>query len=328
MSQELSLDFNGYLGMINAQELAEYVAYNKERIEVYYKKEVLKLPPPWTEHKWISSFKFTNVFRKHDRQTVWAIDNILNNKDLSWESKALNVVLFQLINRGDSYLERFGNRVLPLYEMSREEIIKMGLEEKRRYEEGPPYSSPCQSNAYFLSTAAKMGNEYAPPEIHYTNAARAYLVKEWNDPILWAWTAPFAYEALDHLYTVPALGGFMAYQCWATMAYSAETKYTDNDAIVCGPGTTRGIWYMLDRNNPPGGFELFLEWWHQNIKDICAHYGLEWAPEVWLHFMPENERFYTRQMWTNSFCEFAKLYKLNHEETIRARWYDFRPYEK
>lgn len=322
MSTPLGLHYEGLLGMINPEELREYVEYNRERTEVYYKKEVLKLPPPWTEHKWISKFKFTNVFRKHDRETVWAIKNILENDSLSWESKALNVVLFQMINRGDSYMDRF-NRILPLYEMSYDDIYHMGREELRRYEDGPPFTAPQQSNAYFLSTAVKMANEVCPEDIKYSVAARAYLVKTYSDPILWAWKSPFATEAIEHLLQVSGLGPFMAYQCWATMSYSKETAYTDNDAIVCGPGTQDGVWYMLNDQNPPCGYQLFVEWWYQNIKEICAHFGYAWEPEKWFHFMPEDERFYTRQMFTNSFCEFSKLHKLNHEIRMRPRWYRF-----
>ena len=43
-----------------------YIKYQKERTNVYYKKEVLKESPPWTEWDVLQKYKFTNTIRELD----------------------------------------------------------------------------------------------------------------------------------------------------------------------------------------------------------------------------------------------------------------------
>ena len=46
-----------------------YIKYQKERTNVYYKKEVLKESAPWTEWDVLQKYKFTNTRRELDRKT-------------------------------------------------------------------------------------------------------------------------------------------------------------------------------------------------------------------------------------------------------------------
>lgn len=296
------------------------VDYTKARCEVYYKKEIQKLPYPWTEHKWLSSFKFTNVKRWMDRETKWAITNILENDSLSEESKALNVCLFQMINRGDSYMERF-HRVLPVHEMSFDEIHDLALKE---VENEPNCVTPLQSNAYFLSSVRKCANDIVPEDMKYTNSGTVWLVKANTESILAAWNAETADECMANLYDVSSLGDFLAYQVFATMSYSKSTKFSDNDYVSCGPGTKNGSWRLLGKSNPEEGFEDFIRFLQDNIVDLCRYHELEWNIEEWLHYLPEDQRRFTLQDWTNSMCELSKLCKLTYNEPMRFRWYKVR----
>lgn len=295
------------------------VEYTEARAEVYYKKEILKESPPWTNHEWLQSFKFTNVKRWLDRETKWAINNILNNDSLSWQSKALNVTLFQMINRGDSYMERF-HKVLDIYEMSYDDILELA---RKEIENEPNCKSPLQSNAYFLSSVRKCANDIVQEEIKYTNCSVVWLVKDNTDEILEAWKSDNASDCMDHLRTVPSLGAFLAYQVFATMSYSPETKYTDDDYVSCGPGTCNGSWRLLGKVNPEEGFESFIRWLKINIYELCEYHGLKWDIKSWLHYLPEDQREFTHQDWTNAMCELSKLCKLTYNEPMRYRWYKF-----
>jgi len=59
------------------EEMEIFWRFIAERHSIYKKKEIEKLPPPWTDDPILSSFKFTNVVRSTDPGTRYVIDKIL-----------------------------------------------------------------------------------------------------------------------------------------------------------------------------------------------------------------------------------------------------------
>ena len=45
---------------------------------------------PWTNDKILQSFRFTNIKRTQDRESLWLINNICNNVNLSYKDKIFN----------------------------------------------------------------------------------------------------------------------------------------------------------------------------------------------------------------------------------------------
>jgi hypothetical protein len=74
---------------INKDNFKLYCHYNKERSSIYYKKEILKEPPHWTSDKILQKYKFTNIHRKHDKESKWLINNIINLEHISQSDKIL-----------------------------------------------------------------------------------------------------------------------------------------------------------------------------------------------------------------------------------------------
>lgn len=73
----------------------------RDRYLVHVRKDIQRLPAPWTENVILRQVKFCNVRREHDRQSVNLIVNIVNNKELTLADKMFNCVLFRMFNLWD-----------------------------------------------------------------------------------------------------------------------------------------------------------------------------------------------------------------------------------
>ena len=61
-----------------------------DRQLIWYKKEVLLLPPPWTDDPVLGKYKFCNVYRELDRGSKYLIKTVISNPLLSPEVKFFN----------------------------------------------------------------------------------------------------------------------------------------------------------------------------------------------------------------------------------------------
>lgn len=72
-----------------------------ERYKIHVRKDVQRLPSPWTENEILRQVKFCNVRREHDRQSQHLIRNIVENKNLTLADKMFNCLLFRMFNMWD-----------------------------------------------------------------------------------------------------------------------------------------------------------------------------------------------------------------------------------
>lgn len=72
-----------------------------ERYKIHVKKDVQRLPAPWTDNPILRQVKFCNVRREHDRQSLNLINNIVNNDALGMADKMFNCVMFRMFNLWD-----------------------------------------------------------------------------------------------------------------------------------------------------------------------------------------------------------------------------------
>jgi hypothetical protein len=73
-----------------------------ERYKIHYLKDVEKKSAPWTKDLILKKYRFTNVKRYHDKETIYLIENIVKS-DLSLEEKILNVFIFRAWNKSNSF---------------------------------------------------------------------------------------------------------------------------------------------------------------------------------------------------------------------------------
>ena len=76
--------------ILNENVIREWFYHQRERTSIYYKKEILKHPPYWTDDEILRSYKFVNTKRTWDRETKWLLANVINNSNVSYENKILN----------------------------------------------------------------------------------------------------------------------------------------------------------------------------------------------------------------------------------------------
>ncbi|CAB5508919.1 hypothetical protein [Salmonella phage Se_EM4] len=72
-----------------------------DRYQIHVRKDVQRLPAPWTNNPILRQVKFCNVRREHDRQSLNLINNIVKNDALSMADKMFNCVLFRMFNLWD-----------------------------------------------------------------------------------------------------------------------------------------------------------------------------------------------------------------------------------
>lgn len=73
----------------------------RDRYQIHVKKDVQRLPAPWTDNPILRQVKFCNVRREHDRQSLNLINNIVMNDALGMADKMFNCVLFRMFNLWD-----------------------------------------------------------------------------------------------------------------------------------------------------------------------------------------------------------------------------------
>ncbi|EJS6255395.1 hypothetical protein N1226_005215, partial [Escherichia coli] len=73
----------------------------RDRYQIHVKKDVQRLPAPWTDNPILRQVKFCNVRREHDRQSLNLINNIAKNDALGMADKMFNCVMFRMFNLWD-----------------------------------------------------------------------------------------------------------------------------------------------------------------------------------------------------------------------------------
>ncbi len=91
--------------VLNDNVIREWFHHQRERTSIYYKKEILFLPPYWTDDEILKNYKFVNTKRTWDRETKWLLKNVINNHSVSYDNKILNSFLFRVINKSDTLRE-------------------------------------------------------------------------------------------------------------------------------------------------------------------------------------------------------------------------------
>ena len=88
--------------LLNEKVIREWFFHQRERTSIYFKKEILKSPPIWTEDDVLKKYKFVNTKRTWDRQTKWLLKNVINHSNISYRDKLLNCFLFRVLNKGET----------------------------------------------------------------------------------------------------------------------------------------------------------------------------------------------------------------------------------
>lgn len=288
------------LNIENFKHLYDWIT---DRYMVHIRKDVQKLPAPWTDNPIIREFRFTNVRREHDKETKWVIENICN-ADLSPANKWMNLILFRMINKSETC-----RNFMPI------DFENVNWVKIYDYVENAPEDYPFFTSAFYTS-GMKMGickalgysGENRRIEgIKPIYAVISYCKKLYDEENLiyqigQSVTAQGIFNALQK---VSGIGYFLAYQILVDYTYCPESLVSENEFVVAGPGARRGLDLVF--NNRDGmTYEESLFWLRDNWLMICQWLGLPWdANAIFTDLEPE-DRYMNVMSLQNCHCEISK----------------------
>lgn len=291
--------------IFNDDQLRLFHHYFTERYLIYKRKEIDKLPAPWTDDKVLKKFKFTNIRRETDRNSRWLIDNIINNEFINYYEKIYRCILFRLYNNIDT-------------------AELLGLGDPMFFAGNWVYNSckriaSCPPGTRFYINAYKTGGTKRGLVTSYPYANKdegpLFLIKDLMDK-------EFDLKLINSkdqsecFYTIRnsilGVGNFIAYQLFVDLTYIKEFPFSENEFTVAGPGCYFGLEMLLeDRCNFNGlSPEEMIFWLRDNLHKEFERLGLEWNLNKLMDNLPEYDRCLNVMMLENCMCEFSKYYAL------------------
>lgn len=331
---------------LDLDELKIHHLYLTERHEIYKKKEILKLPQDqWTQDEVFKKYRFTNVRRELDRESIWLINNISENENLSQKDKILNTILFRTFNKSETS---------KLIDMPIKNFEDIDLDQYKKIFIDKKYQDPNYVffTPAFMTGGLKKGNAFkVPPYVRrvatiinpdgslqepqeyikardFVNANDGYDIVEWEkniptrmlrfvqrecnegivEDILNCNTQEEVYERLCG---VSGFGHFLAYQIFVDFTYISEFKFSENEFSVAGPGAESGL-DLIFKDRDGMTYDECMFWLRDNIEKIWGENNLEYYPQQLFDHLPEYDRCYNVMMIENSLCELSKLSRAKH----------------
>lgn len=316
-----------------------------DRYRVHKRKDVKKLPAPWTKNPILQEYKFTNVRREHDRQTKYLIYNITNNLSLTLEDKIVNSVLFRAWNNWNTlkdfgfpypaqglYNPEFKDALRPRYEALAEKDPDR-LWYNNAYNQGGTKCAWKFAHGNRLSRPYKFGDEDEMGDPEYEDYERAIPLRPLHigvwmgedhvvDKLL---KAEDQLEAFEILKTMRGFADFLAYQVFVDLTYIEEFPFSENEFTIAGPGCKKGLDYIfIDRDGMT--YEECIFWLRDNINttdynlfnndklyDIEEEKGYvhKEYDAYWLfNDLPEYDRCMNVMSLENCMCELSKYIRV------------------
>lgn len=285
-----------------------------DRQEIWYKRNILQLPQPWSDDEIFQTFKFCNVYRELDGGTL-AIRKYLQELH-SPEQKLFNIIAYRFFNRRDTIEKLFGGLLDPnnfdikTYEKRLDKIKK---------------KESIFSNAYLICSHP-YDSSYRPKDKHVQillmlNNLRPKLhemIKELR-----------SHTPQEGLYVirdyVKMTGPFLAGQILLDTTYAGNiVNYNSNDFLVVGPGANWGLKIIFNMNNALANEKCRLL--HANQKEEFAtlkeNTGKDWFAVRWQNPNYPNAPYLSLHDIQNSLCEFRKYWRLKGNEKAKKRYFN------
>lgn len=247
---------------VNWTNMRLYWYWIAERMNIWYKRTVLREPQPWTNDIILQENKFTNVFRDLDRGTVVYIKEILSKMDepcddifTRVEEVVLNTQIYRLFLKYDTW-KQIGFIYLKTY--------------KEQWEQAKANLRRMKANGETIWHAAYFVNDLKSanpnPDTNFDKLENAICLCEQFYKYLYD-TTEFIMnhdmkECLEYLNHFPAIGDFTVYEwlCDWGMAYkhiqNAFVNWTDDSYVNIGPGNKMGLDFIFEDKGNLDYYEL------------------------------------------------------------------------
>jgi hypothetical protein len=287
---------------LNEENFKHLYNFIVRRYMIHKRKDVKKLPPPWTKDPILQEFKFTNVRREHDRETRWVIDNIVNHPTLTYEEKLMNIILFRMYNKSAT-LEIFGG---PIHFPIKDFMFKY-IEDKLK---SKAYDDP--KYAFFTNAFLTCGLKVALGNMEHTNdkfmpmRVIKFAKYLWEDGVIdKIKSARNQKEVFEAVKSYNGLGEFLSYQIFVDFTYIPEFPFSENEFTVSGPGCIKGLRYVF-KDFDGLNYDEALFWLRDNWDRLMKERGWKWEPDKLFSDLPPYDRHMNVMSLENCHCEISK----------------------
>jgi hypothetical protein len=274
--------------ILNLKALRQLEWFIKERYNIHINKDVKKLSPPWTKNKHLQTYKYTNIRREHDKETIYLIKNVSKNKSLSYKNKLLNSFLFRLINNS-KYLKEV-SFPFDFNNLDFKELKK--IQDKIGF---PIFNSAFMVIGYTKAIDNLYGN-------HKLTSILKYVEKN-KEIIISSCYCKNQKEFLKNIKTIRGIGDFMAYQIFLDFTYIKEFPFTENEFVKAGPGCRLGL-DLLFKDKKKLNNEELLFWLRDNQENI---FKIDF--NELMYDLNKNKRNLNVSCLEHTMCEFFKFYR-------------------
>jgi hypothetical protein len=291
---------------LNQEVLASLYEFIHDRYEIHKKKDVEKLPAPWTSNPIFLQVKFTNVRREHDRESRNVIENICSKTEYSLKDRFFNIILMRFWNKFESYRLATGGKMLN-FPLSDDDFAacneRIHSNPDHTWWSGAYYTCPVRS----FHERILLGGKIHTKEINFSQSP-IYFAKHVLTDEFWSKleSAHNPKEFFDIFTAVPWMGKFLVYQFWVDLTYNEDYWFSENEFTVSGPGCTRGL-DLLFEDRDGMTHEECLFWMRDNQHQLFAKFG--YSPQNLFDDLPEYDRYINLMSWENIFCEIQKYRK-------------------
>jgi hypothetical protein len=239
---------------MRVQEFTNFVA---ER-QLIFDRRASGMPKPWTQDRILQMYRFCNVQRENDTETLWIAKH--------WREpyQTYTTLWFALL------VARFLNWHPTLAELDVKKVLNLDvLHIRKRLHDRAGRGEKVFTGAYTVSTNGRSMNKIDYVCNHVFEPA-AEVARTSREKSPWSRIRGVSLEAVaGHLTLLPGLSTFMAGQVVADLKYASPYRDAPDwwDFAVPGPGSKRGLNRVFDR-------DVAATWpgrsWNEHLKELRA----------------------------------------------------------
>lgn len=266
---------------------------------IWYKRFVLKDPPPWTKDPIFLEYKFTNMYRELDRGTLYLLDNIVNTGNAP-EEEVFNIILYRMFNRVATY-------------------DHIGFQTVYRNSVGPMVWPSFVAVFNKLRAYAEAGNALYT-DAHMVCAYEHFPGRDKLERFEWIFAhvlkaLPKLMTLVEHqtslgpihkfLTTIPGIGPFNAYEIVVDISYATWNNLHEDEWVNPGPGCMRGLKDIFP-DIKPKQCQKAIQIIRECQKDEFARLKLPFSSIAY------KDRELTLRNVEHDLCEYHKYFKALH----------------
>lgn len=293
---------------LDSTTLDQFWKFVAERQNIWHKRVVEGLRPPWTNDTILRQYRFTNIYRELDPGTQYAIQSILE-EDGSKTDKIFNIMIYRLIGRSESH-QLIGFQTLDSYDA---DDVETQLKMRRDEEEKPVFTG-----AYMVSGYGGMGSRDKVENVSKIFDEIASNRQETVHRIL---TANQPSDAYSEIRSLPGFGNFLSYQILVDLLYPLDAyqgksllPFSLNEWSKPGPGAKKGLKVLKTENSQATNLEI-MRWLYKSQNTEFERLDIDFKR---IHGRDGEPMDISLANIQNCLCEFYKYHKILNEEG-RAR---------